>query len=157
MSFKRCFVSLAATAAVLSFSGAYAEKQPNPFTDCGIGGAIFKNDTAAVISNVIWDLGTTAVTSAVVSPDTCEGFNVEAAVFIHESYQNLVEETTKGSGAHLDALLNIVDVSTELKGQIVGGLRARIAEVVSDEHYVETDLSEKANFYYSQLMDAIQA
>src|SRR5688572_5993856 len=38
---------------------------PNPFSDCGIGAALFpKTGWAAVTSNVIWDIGTTALTSA---------------------------------------------------------------------------------------------
>ncbi len=41
---------------------------PNPFSDCGIGAALFKDTKwAAVSSNVIWDIGTTAVTSATAS------------------------------------------------------------------------------------------
>ena len=37
----------------------------NPYTDCGIGAALFPNTNwAAVTSNVIWDAGTTAVTDS---------------------------------------------------------------------------------------------
>ena len=38
---------------------------PNPYTDCGIGAALFPNTHwAAATSNVIFDLGITAITSA---------------------------------------------------------------------------------------------
>ena len=46
----------------------------NPYTDCGIGAALFPNTNwAAVTSNATWDAGTTAVISATASEDTCSG------------------------------------------------------------------------------------
>ncbi|MCC5879985.1 MAG: DUF3015 domain-containing protein, partial [Idiomarina sp.] len=40
----------------------------NPWQHCGIGAMIFDdNTTAAAVSNVIWDSGTTAFTSATAS------------------------------------------------------------------------------------------
>ena len=45
---------------------------PNPFSDCGIGAALFPDTSwAAVTSNITWDIGTTALTSATMSPGTC--------------------------------------------------------------------------------------
>ncbi|MBI3771765.1 MAG: hypothetical protein HY272_03590 [Gammaproteobacteria bacterium] len=42
----------------------------NPWLDCGIGAMIFtETKWAAVTSNVIWDLGTTAVTSGASTPN----------------------------------------------------------------------------------------
>ena len=81
---------------------------PNPYSDCGIGAALFtETKWAAVTSNVIWDLGITAITSATASPETCSGKKVETAQFIIDNYDNLAEETAKGQGTHLIAMLGL--------------------------------------------------
>ena len=72
--------------APVSMANDQAGSGPNPFTDCGIGAALFPDTHwAAVTSNVIWDVGTTALTSATASPETCSGAKVEAAMFINET------------------------------------------------------------------------
>ena len=145
-----------AIATTLSCSNVFAET-PNAYADCGIGGAIFKNDTGATLSNIIWDLGTTAVTSATASPDTCEGVDVEAATFILESYDTLAEETAKGVGSHLDTLLSMVEIPASKKDQVIESIRTEMAAVVASDAYLEADKTEKANFYYNGLMKAIGA
>src|SRR5258708_18836019 len=80
---------------------------PNPYTDCGIGAALFSDTKwAAVTSNVIWDLGTTAVISATASPQTCQGKKVAPARFIDATYPSLPEEPPPGHGEHLTPVLN---------------------------------------------------
>ena len=124
---------------------------PNPYSDCGIGAAIFPNsNVGAAISNVIWDAGTTAVTSATASPETCQGQDVEAAAFILESYDRLVEETASGEGEHLDTLLSIVNESGN--AELVSGLRSKIAEIIGSDGYAEFNQVEKAQAYYSAMM-----
>jgi len=143
--------------AILTSSNVYAESKPSAFSDCGIGAAIFDNDTGAIISNVIWDLGTTALTSATASAETCEGFNPDAAAFIEKSYDRLVEETAQGKGDHLDTLMSIVKVSSEQKEQVVATVRARMADIVASSSYLESDKVEKINIYYSTFMEAVNA
>ena len=64
---------------------------PNPFSDCGIGAALFpETKWAAVTSNVIWDVGTTAVASATMSPQTCSGKQAKTAAFIYHTYDSLI-------------------------------------------------------------------
>lgn len=138
-------------------SNASAENKPSAYKDCGIGAAIFDNDTGAIISNVIWDLGTTALTSATGSPDTCEGFNPDAAAFINQSYDRLVEETAAGQGTHLDTLLSIVSLSDDRKSQVIESIRTRMADIVASDSYLEADKIERASFYYYSLMAAIEA
>ena len=76
-------LAIAATLMTATLSGqAMAQENINPWKHCGIGAIIFDdNGTAAAISNIIWDLGTTAVSSKVSSADSCEGKLVTAAVF----------------------------------------------------------------------------
>lgn len=123
---------------------------PNPFSDCGIGAALFPTiKPLAVISNVIWDIGTTAVTSATASPETCNGKTVTAAVFILKSYDNLAEETARGKGEHLVALLNIMEVNEADRAEVVTNIRTQMASTVVSDTYLTADKVEKANIYYS--------
>lgn len=79
------------------------------YKECGLGGAIFGNSSAilAIISNVTWDLGTTAAISDSLSPDTCQGGNVRAAVLIKEAFPSVEKDLASGQGAHLSALTNV--------------------------------------------------
>ncbi|MFT6269038.1 MAG: hypothetical protein ACJAVV_001858 [Alphaproteobacteria bacterium] len=84
----------------------------NPWQDCGIGSMIFPdNGTASAISNVIFDSGTTAVTSATASEDSCVSKRVKTAQFIEKTYNNLEEDLVKDDGIHLNALANMMSCS----------------------------------------------
>ncbi|MDZ7924419.1 MAG: DUF3015 family protein [Marinagarivorans sp.] len=125
---------------------------PNPFSDCGIGAALFPNTPAgAVISNIIWDVGTTAVTSATASPETCSGKNVKAAAFIYETYDSLVEDTARGEGDHLSTLLEILDLEGSQKDSVAASIRAELATLVSADDYAKKSQLEKANDLYNIL------
>ena len=103
----------------------------NPWTHCGIGAMIFNdNGTAAAISNVIWDLGTTAVSSQVSSEGSCEGKEVKTAQFIQDNYDQVIEETSQGSGLHLTAMLNMLDVDASQHPQVINAIRSEMAEQV---------------------------
>lgn len=122
----------------------------NPWQHCGIGAMIFPdNGVAAGISNVIWDLGTTAVTSATISPEQCGTSIVDVALLIDSSYDQLAMETAQGSGEHLTAALNLVGCSAT--NETVGALRANLSEVASSANYTEMSHEDKAYSYYSSL------
>lgn len=130
---------------------------PNPFSDCGIGAALFENDTAATISNVIWDVGTTALTSATASPETCNGKDVVVAEFIFESFDNIVEESAKGHGDHLAALMNILEVSQESQALIITTIRTDLATSISASDYAEQTASQRAETLYNSVMNAVNS
>lgn len=128
---------------------------PNPFRDCGIGAALFPDTYwAAVTSNVIWDVGTTAVTSATASPETCSGSHAQTAQFILDTYDNIIEETAKGTGQHLTAMLNMLGCSENSHTQILSNVRSNISGSVSAVSYTEITQLEKASQYYDSLMTA---
>ncbi|MEM7741983.1 MAG: DUF3015 family protein, partial [Pseudomonadota bacterium] len=108
----------------------------NPWLDCGIGAMIFPADNleyAAVISNLIWDLGTTAVTSALSSPDTCNGTsNVEMAIFIERTYATLEAELAKGHGDNVTALAALAGADDD--ASFVAALRADMADILVLSH-----------------------
>jgi len=130
-------VTLSVSAAALFTTAASAQTtmrdQPNPWLDCGIGAMIFPDDNLEVgagISNVIWDLGTTAVTSASSSPDTCNGLsNVKMAVFIERTYETLESEIAKGEGENLEALAEMVGAADD--EAFVAALREEFSAVVA--------------------------
>ena len=131
---------------------------PNPFIDCGIGGALFPNTHwAAVTSNIIWDIGTTAVTSATMSPETCNAKQVETAQFIWDNYDNLAEETAKGAGMHLSALMNVMGCSPEAHSAVVESVRGSMATSISGDSYAEQTQLDKAAFYYQAATSAAQS
>ncbi len=113
----------------------------NAFAQCGIGAAIFQNnETAAIISNVIWDLGTTALSSQTSSPSSCSGANKTAAAFIYETYPNLEEDIVKGGGAHVAALMQIAGCESSSQAIAVSSMQADLA----DELSADTDRLKKS-------------
>lgn len=83
------------------------------YTQCGLGGIIFGkiNNILAVISNVTWDLGTTAALSGTLSPGTCGGQIVARAVFIKENFPSIEQNLASGRGEHLTALNGLMACS----------------------------------------------
>jgi len=128
---------------------------PNPYRDCGLGAAIFPNHhIAAAISNVIWDLGTTAVTSATMSPETCSDVHAKTAKFIIDNYPNLIEDIAKGDGEHLVAVLDIEGCASHAQASVIADVRDSISQTISAASYAQKDLSGKASDYYSALTSA---
>lgn len=131
---------------------------PNPFSDCGIGAALFPNHKVlAVTSNIIWDIGTTAVTSATASPETCSGKSATAAKFILDSYESLAEETARGEGEHLAALMNILEVQDADRAAVISNLRAQMAAQVSAASYSSATKLQKSSDYYTSVITALNA
>lgn len=129
---------------------------PNPFLDCGIGAALFPTvGWAAVTSNVIWDIGITAITSATASPETCKGTNVKTAQFIIDNYDNLSEQTAKGQGEHLSAMLDVLGCQKDARNAIVATVRQGMSEVVGQASFADQNLVGKASDYYDVVMSAV--
>ncbi len=145
-------LAIAAAASIAFSMGAYADNNdktpgsgPNPYVDCGIGAALFPTvHWAAVTSNVIWDLGTTALTSATASPETCSGKRLEAALFINDTYDNLAEDIARGDGQHLATVLNILECDAARQGDAIANARGAMASAVGDETYLNMSHLEKA-------------
>ena len=131
---------------------------PNPYSDCGIGAALFPTlPILAVISNVIWDIGTTAVISATASPETCNGKKAEVARFIHDTYDNVIEETAQGEGDHLTAMLDIYGCDREAHGEVLSAIRPEVAELVTAEGYAGQTRLQKAEQYYHVMTQRVDS
>lgn len=140
----------AGTIALAADSSKAAGSGPSPYTDCGIGAALFPDTHwAAVTSNVIWDLGVTALTSATSSPQTCQGKKVQAAIFIGTTYEELVEETAVGHGEHLATALNLFDCKSSQHARAIGEVRSAMGQAVAAPNYMSQTKLQKAATYYS--------
>lgn len=121
-------IAAAAAALTASFSIAtYAQDTTeieNAFSQCGIGASIFQNnETAAIISNVIWDLGTTALSSQTSSPGSCAGAKVKAAAFIYDTYPSIEEDVVKGEGDYISALLEITGCESGSQANVISSMQ----------------------------------
>lgn len=131
---------------------------PNPFSDCGIGAALFPNtDWAAVTSNIIWDIGTTAVTSATASPETCNGKSVATAQYIHRTYDTLVEDVAKGEGEYLSAAFDLVGCAGNDQAAASVSLRQQIATELTSNSYSQKSAIEKSSNFYDALHASVAA
>ena len=134
------------SAIILSTTPVSAEERiENAFEDCGIGAAIFPtNKTAAVFSNVIWDLGTTAVSSQTSSPSSCAGEQTTAAIFIDKTYPVLEEQFVKGGGSHVSALMNILNCGESTHQAVISDVQSGLAKSFSDASFATQTQLDKA-------------
>lgn len=99
-------------------------KKLNPWSECGIGAMIFNNNgTAAAISNIIWDLGTTAVSSNVSSQHTCEGAGAKTAMFIKATLPKLELDLAQGEGEYVSAMLELRGCEMASHNEIIKAIR----------------------------------
>ncbi|MDQ7049624.1 MAG: DUF3015 family protein [Enterobacterales bacterium] len=154
-------IALAAACSFAIFSGNVsaeggAGSGPSPYIDCGIGGALFKNTPwAAAISNIIWDAGSTAITSATASPETCNGKDVAVAEFINRTYDNLIEDTAKGNGEYLTAVFDLYDCHASAQPAMTSELRSIVAQKVSAPGYSNKTSIEKSEALYFSVKQVV--
>jgi len=96
---------------LLATSPAQSREFADIYAECGLGGMIFSGESdnnriLAIISNVTWDLGTTAILSDASSEDNCQGGGGTAA-FIMQTYPSIERDLARGEGEYLDAMLDI--------------------------------------------------
>ncbi len=138
MKMLKITLSTLATAVLLT-PQAEARSLEKIFTECGIGAAIFVNTpAAAAISNVIWDLGTTATSSDISSPESCKGKGAQIAMFIGSTYDNLEIEVASGKGQYVETL-------SKMSGKSVAEIRKEFGKVVASKNYTSMNKIEKAD------------
>ena len=123
---------------------------PNPYSDCGLGAAIFQDiGWAAAISNVIWDLGITAITSGLSSPETCNGHTAETAQFILDTYDQVVADTVNGGGEYTTSALSLLGCDTSVHPAMVADIRNQIHADFAKADYTAQSDTEKAQGYFA--------
>lgn len=148
----------------LTLLGAAAFAQPvmardfaDIFTECGLGALIApKNEAVAAVTNVTWDLGTTAVSSNISSPQTCAGGQPKTAAFIYDSYESLETDFASGYGTHLDALMTLVGYESQARQDLTTAVRTDFATLVADPGYTEQSRFEQAQALYDVLYKHIE-
>lgn len=130
----------------------------NIYTQCGIGAMIFsKTGWAAAISNIIWDLGTTASSTTTTSPSQCAGSGASAAKIIHENYTQIEEEVSTGEGQHLTAALNVLGCQQSVHSKIISDLRSGLSERVNQNDYSEKNQVQKSEAFFYDLIQKVDS
>lgn len=147
---KKIAIASVVAAMIMPFGTANAQVDSNRtieqvYKQCGLGGAIFGNSSAilAIISNVTWDLGTTAAISNSLSPDTCQGGNLKAAILIKEAFPSVEKDLASGQGAHLSALQNIANCDS------VSSVRAQYGQYAQTSAYRTSTQDQNAEALFS--------
>lgn len=147
--FKKVLIAAGLFATALAMPAQANDKHQRDFGDilgeCGLGAMLFPDDrTIAIITNITWDLGTTAVSSNSSSAGTCKGGTVEAAKLVIQSYPELENDFAAGEGEHLAALMSVANCSDSA----IPALRADFADVVSADGYAGKSQLDKAEAMY---------
>jgi hypothetical protein len=143
---------VAASAAMMLVAGhANAREFADIYTDCGLGAMIAPtNGAVAAVTNVTWDLGTTAISSNATSADTCNGGKAKTAAFLFQQYGQLENDLAQGEGKHLAALMTIAGC----RADAAQTLRASLAASVASPDYAMKTRYEQAQGLYQQVQQA---
>lgn len=141
---KKIKLSMAILAVSILFTpSVQARDFADIYTECGLGSMIAPNNApVAAITNVTWDLGTTAVSTNVSSPETCTGGQAKTAAFINKSYDDLELEIASGKG-------NYVDTLATMTTKDMVEVRAEFSELVASNEYEKMSKMEKVNKLYT--------
>lgn len=120
------------------------------YTDCGLGGAVGSlvdgtaGDIFAVVTNIAWDLGTTASTSALTTPETCTNNTALTASLINQGYNKLEKELALGNGQYVEALASLNKTADQTDAQYISSLRSDFSTIVAKNDYSSASHFEKA-------------
>ena len=113
------------------------------YTECGLGAMIAPhNTTVAAVTNITWDLGSTAVSTNISSPESCKGGKAKVAAFIGKSYDDLELEIASGEGKYVDTLAAMTDKDMK-------DIRAEFSELVASNEYAKMSKVEKVEKLYN--------
>ncbi len=151
---KKFILAVALTAMPVASSFAQQGTGPNPYVECGIGGALFPTVAwAAVTSNAIWDLGTTALSSAMSSPEMCNAKRVNTATLIIQSLESLEADVANGGGATTQALASTMGCQGQ-EAQLVSAMRTTMPAAIGAAGYATASQQDRANAVYNSVKSA---
>lgn len=127
------------------------------YTDCGIGAMIApKTEAVAAVTNVTWDLGTTAISSNISSPSTCRGGKARMASLIYSTYPSMESDVAAGTGENLDSLVALAGCNGDRSASYVKALRADFARKASADGYANFSRKAKASRLFEAARQARQ-
>jgi len=145
-------------AALLALASSPSMAGDNLWKECGIGhwiaGPIW-HGIPAITTNLVWDLGTTATTSHISTPQICAGPLWAAAKFINDTYPLIEQDTVQGNGEHMMAMLDIFECDETARPAIVNGIRQDFAKSLNNQNYINIGQSEKAEGYYNLVVENV--
>ena len=151
--FKKMFFTLFLFS--LISSSAFAK---NIWRDCGIGALIFtETGWAAVTSNITWDLGITATSSATSSEGQCAGKSASVGKFLYQNYAMVEEETVMGEGQYLSSVLDILECKRESRPQIIKSIRSKLNKDLNSSDFESRNKIQKTELYYNNLFNVINS
>ena len=150
--------------AAMSLSGlAEAREFGQIYTDCGLGALIGSSvsdqgtgDILAIITNITWDLGTTASSSNSMSPDTCARNKGRAAMFIFERYDSVAANLAKGSGTHIATLLQVSGCDAAIWDSATSDLRKELSTLTSQGDYSTLSRYDRADRFFDAYINTLE-
>jgi len=145
---------------VFSTTPAHSREFGDIYRECGIGGMIFQKDTEsnrilAIISNVTWDLGTTAILSDASSEGNCTGGSVAAAEFAMQAYPSIERDLAKGEGEYLHTMLNLMGCESNVQAALTDDLRVDMANAMATGDFESADRYGKASTLFNTVSTRI--
>lgn len=143
----------------LASTTAQAREFGDIYKECGIGAMIFpaKDDqTLAVITNVTWDSGTTAVSSDASSDDLCKGGQVAAASLIHHNYPALENDFAQGKGDHANALVSMMGCDTAVQADVINAVRQDYSSIVGAQDFASQTQYQKSEDFYNMVNQRLE-
>jgi len=151
---KTIKLSVAAITAVMlsTAQDSQAREFAEIYTECGLGAMIApKHEAVAAVTNVTWDLGTTAISSNISSEDTCAGGKAKVAAFINDSYENIEKDLASGEGKYLNTLASIAKKDAESKENFIANLRNDFSSIVASADYDNLTKYQKSQKLYNAI------
>ena len=150
---KKMFVLLGIAAMIFFAPNVFAKETKDMqgiFEECGIGALLFpKWPIGASVSNFTWDLGTTASTSGLTTPDACAGGKAKLAAYIYKTYDSIEKDLANGNGEHLDTLAHLAGKNQHEKDSFILEVRHQFLQSVEKNNYSSMDQLEKAKAVYA--------
>lgn len=147
-------LSIAAVTALMltTAQDSQAREFADIYTECGLGAMIApKNAAVAAVTNVTWDLGTTAISSNISSADSCAGGKAKVAAFINDSYENIEKDLAKGEGKYLNTLASLAKKDSQTNKEFILSLRNKFSETIASAEYSELSTYKKSEKLYNTI------
>lgn len=146
-------IALASIALVSMIGSAAADRDfAAIYKECGLGAMLFPDDPIiAVVTNVTWDLGTTAVLSELSSPESCKGNPAQMASLVLDAYPQIEQDLAIGEGEYLASMVNLMGCEGS-ESQAVSALRSEFTASATGGTYFEAESFEKAETLYNLAM-----
>lgn len=122
------------------------------YSECGLGGMLgaevggSAGKVVAIISNLTWDLGTTASSSNMSSQENCSSYDAKTAAFIYKGFDSIEQDLANGSGLYIQALAKL---SNQNENDFILKARMQFSEIVASNDYLSLTRYQKAQKLYN--------